>query len=1042
MSSVLSKLFQGGWLPLAFATFFLSIMYTWNYGSVLKYKSEVKDKISLDLLHDLAPNLGTKCIRLSSRKSDVIVTITPQQEKLKPSTRSILLSKTKYSRTLDLKGLKGIGETYIQETDTGIRQHCLACICHCLAHHCSVRALSNFVHQHWYTGCSTHMSSREEWLWHYRMGHLNFKDLTVMQRQNMVTGLPKIEMPEEMCEDCIQSKQHRHSFSKDALSKTKSVLEVVYSDVCGPMQVDSIGGNKYFVSFIDDFSRKMWTYLISKKSDVLDVFKKFKLTVERQSGYKLKTLRTDGGGEYVSTEFAKFCDSEGIVHDVIPPYTPQQNGSAERRNRTIMNMVRCMLKGKHLPKELWGEAVSTATYTLNRCPTKRLDGITPEESWSGNKPSVKHLRVFGSIAYKHVPDQLRRKLDDKATMMILVGYHSTGGYKLYDPTNNNVVVSRDVVIDEMKEWDWHTKEKRNSTSIMLDEFEDNNEASTSTAAETADPRRSTRPRNLPPRLQDYELNQDNQVNDDGDLVHLAFMAESEPIDVDSALRSEKWRCAMKEELDSIESNHTWELVDLPYRKRAIDVKWVYKLKVNSKGEITRHKARLVAKGFLQREGIDYGEVFAPVTRMETIRLVTAIANINDWPMYQMDVKSAFLNGPIDEEVYVAQPPGFKVKNQESKVYRLKKALYGLKQAPRAWNKRMDKFLIEIGFEKCVTEHGVYVKKSDTKGIIVMCLYVDDLLITGSNDSYIGEFKSDLKKEFEMTDLGHMTYFLGIEFVRTKQGILMHQSKYASEILKKFDMDKCNSALSPAEPRLQLSSSENENDIDPTLYRKIIGSLRYLCNTRPDLTYSVGIVSRFMERPKTSHLTAVKRILRYVKGTLGVGILFPASDRNKQCKLVGYTDSNWCGDIEDRKSTAGYIFYFGEAPISWCSKKEPVVALSSCEAEYIAASLSTCQAIWLKNLIEELSQDKCESVTLRIDNVSAINLAKNPISHGKSKHIELRFHYLREQVNNGNLCLDYCKSEDQLADLLTKATAVNVFQRLRDKMGIEVIDNMN
>jgi transposase InsO family protein len=237
------------------------------------------------------------------------------------------------------------------------------------------------------------------------------------------------------------------------MSKTKSTLEIVCSDVCGPMQVDSIGGNIYFASCVDDLCRKIWTYLINKKSDVLSVFKKFKSVVERQIGHKLKLLRTDGGGEYMSHDFAEFCESEGIVHEVVPPYTPQQNGSADRRNKTIMNMVRCMLKGKHLPKELWGEAVSTATYILNLCPTKRLNGITPEECWSRNKPSVKHLRVFGSIAYKHVPNQLRRKLDDKATIMILVGYHSTGGYKLYDPVNKSVVVSRDVVIDEMKEWD-------------------------------------------------------------------------------------------------------------------------------------------------------------------------------------------------------------------------------------------------------------------------------------------------------------------------------------------------------------------------------------------------------------------------------------------------------------------------------------------------------------------------------------------------------------------------------------------------------------
>ncbi|CAJ2677087.1 unnamed protein product [Trifolium pratense] len=694
--------------------------------------------------------------------------------------------------------------------------------------------------------CLMTASSREEWRWHYRMGHLNFKDLSLLQKSKMVTGLPSLQVPEEICEECVQSKQHRGSFSKHAASKTNSVLEVVYSDVCGPMQVNSIGGNMYFVSFIDDFSRKLWTYLISKKSDVFEIFKKFKATVERQSGKRLKTLRTDGGGEYVSHEFAKFCDNEGIVHDIVPPYTPQQNGTAERKNRTIMDMVRCMLKGKHLPKELWGEAVSTATYTLNRCPTKRLKGITPEECWSGHKPNVNHMRVFGSLVFKHTPDQLRKKLDDKSTMMILVGYHSTGGYKLYDPINNNVVISRDVIIDELKEWDWNTNDRKKST----------------------------------------------------------------------------------------------------------------------------------------------------------------------------------------------------MKGQELKVYKLKKALYGLKQAPRAWNKRIDKFLNEIGFKKCVTEHGVYVKKDAAKGVIIICLYVDDLLITGSNESYIREFKGDLKEEFEMTDLGLMTYFLGIEFLRNEQGILMHQTRYASEILKKFEMDKCNVALSPAEPRSQLTKCAEEEDVDPTFYRKLIGSLRYLCNTRPDLAYSVGIASRFMERPKSSHLIAVKRILRYVKGTINYGIMFPASDRDKECKLIGYTDSNWCGDHEDRKSTAGYMFFYGGSPISWCSKKEPVVALSSCEAEYIAASLSTCQAIWLKNLIEEISQDRCETVTLKIDNVSAINLAKNPIAHGRSKHIELRFHYLREQVSNGNLALMHCRSEEQVADLLTKAVTIQVFEKLRSEMGIETVDNMN
>lgn len=885
--------------------------------------------------------------------------------------------------------------------------------------------------------CLATAASRDEWLWHYRLGHLNFKDMCSLQKKQMVTGLPEFEIPNEVCEECVQSKQHKNSFSKDVSSKAKAILDIVYSDVCGPMQVESTGGNKYFVSFIDDFSRKLWVYLIKKKSDVLDVFMKFKSMVERQSGLKLKVLRSDGGGEYVSKEFDTMCEREGIVHEVVPPYTPQQNGTAERKNRTIMNMVRSMLNGKHLPKELWAEAVSTAAYILNRCPTKRLDGITPEESWSGVRPSLNHLKVFGSLVYRHVPDQLRRKLDDKSNQMILVGYHSTGGYKLFDPVTKQIVISRDVIVDELKEWDWTSNSKGDTQRVMIED--------TDSAVDNQGQLNTTRPhraRVMPARLQDCEVTSDDQVNDQGELVHFAFMVDAEPVSVTEALNDPKWIHAMTEELDSIESNETWSLVKLPEGKKAIDVKWVFKVKVNSQGEVTRHKARLVAKGFLQKEGIDFDEVFAPVARIETIRLVVGIANIKNWSMYQMDVKCAFLNGPLEEEVYVKQPTGFVSESQKEKVYRLHKALYGLKQAPRAWNKRIDSFLSDIGFLKCTTEHGVYVRRSSSDNLIILCLYVDDLLITGSCEKEISDFKGELMKEFEMTDLGHISYFLGIEFHKSSRGLLMHQKRYAGEVLKRFEMENCNHAVTPAEARLQLSKNSEDAEVDPTQFRRLIGSLRYLCNTRPDLAYSVGVVSRFMQRPKLSHLTAAKRILRYIRGTLDCGILFPSADRGKLCKLVAYTDSSWCGDADDRKSTAGYVFLLGGSPIAWCSKKESVVALSSCEAEYIAASLCACQAIWLINLIDEMIGEDHGAVTMRIDNMSAINLAKNPISHGKSKHIEMRFHYLREQVTNGRLILQHCRSEDQVADIMTKAVQTDVFKRLRDMMGLNSLATMN
>ncbi|GAU41877.1 hypothetical protein TSUD_367420 [Trifolium subterraneum] len=872
--------------------------------------------------------------------------------------------------------------------------------------------------EEWYldSGCSTHMTGRRHWFSSFDQSHKNkvkfANDSTLNTKGVGVVCIRSKNCDQAFINDVLYipataverddwTWHYRDNFNKDVKSRTKSVLEVIYSDVCGPMQVDSNGGNRYFVSFVDDHSRKLWTYLIKSKSKLFDVFKKFKAMAEKQSYHKLKVLKTYGGGEYVSNAFSEFCEVKGIVYEVIPPYTPRQNGSAERRNRTIMNMVRCMIRGKHLPKELWGGAVNTACYELNRCPTKMLNNVTQEECWSGNKPNVSHLKVFGSIAYRHVPDQLRSKLDDKGEVMVLVGYHSTGGYRLYDSISKSIVISRDVIVDEMKEWDWCRYKKNKSVSIMFDDVH-----TTTVETNESEVRRSTRTRTHPARFNDCIITGDNEINVEGYLVHLAFNAEAEPVNFEDAVKNEKWLSAMNEETESIERNNTWELVDLPHSKKAIGVKWVYKVKMNP-----------------------------TVARMETIRLVNAIAHCNGWSMHQMDVKCAFLNGPLDEEVCVTQPPGFIIKEHEFKVYKLHKVLYGLKQAPRAWNKRIDKFLSDIGFSKCMTEHGVYVKNCVEKGTIILCLYVDDFLITRSNEAHIREFKVDMMREFEMTDLGHISYFLGIEFQRTSEGLILHQKKYASEILKRFEMDQCNLALTPSEPRLQLSKESEEKDVDSTEYRRLIGSLRYLCNTRPDITYSVGIVSSYMEKPKTSHLSAAKRILRYIKGTMNYGIVFKKPDK-RSLDLIGYTDSNWCGDKDDRKSTAGYVFLYGGAPISWCSRKEPVVALSTCEAEYIVTSLSVCQGVWLSNLIDEIINVKCDSVILKVDNMSAINLAKNPIAHGRSKHIELRFHYLREQVGNGKLKLEHCRTDLKIADVLTKVVIVETFIRLRNLIKID------
>ncbi|KAE9588330.1 putative RNA-directed DNA polymerase [Lupinus albus] len=545
------------------------------------------------------------------------------------------------------------------------------------------------------------------------------------------------------------------------------------------------------------------------------------------------------------------------------------------------------------------------------------------------------------------------------------------------------------------------------------------------------------------RLRDYEVFADTEITAEGDFVHMALLADMEPVCFDQAIKEECWINAMKEEIHSIEKNGTWELITLPKGKKAIAVKWVYKLKLQPDGTIAKHKARLVAKGFLQKPEVDYDEVFAPVARMETVRLVIAMASSKDWCIWQMDVKSAFLNGPLDKEVYVTQPLGFEVAGQEQKVYKLHKALYGLKQAPRAWNKRIDGFLVKQGMTRCKTEHGIYIKSTPEAASVVICLYVDDLLITGCKSEEVESIRNGLKFEFEMSDLGSLSYFLGIEFLKTSKGILMHQKKYTLDVLERFNMQHCNPATTPVEPGNGLCKGKpNEDSVDSTLYRQVIGSLRYICNTRPDISYGVGLISRYMEEPKQSHMIAAKRVLRYLKGTMDMGILFPTQNRAETMSMIGFTDADWSGDKDDRKSTTGYVFQLNQAPISWSSKKQKSVALSSCEAEYVAACLGGCQAMWLQSLLEEIGLYYENSMLLMVDNKSAINLAKNPIAHGRSKHIETKYHYLRDLVEKGRLKLEFCKSENQLADILTKPLRRNSFEVQRSKLGMVNQASMN
>ena len=418
--------------------------------------------------------------------------------------------------------------------------------------------------------------------------------------------------------------------------------------------------------------------------------------------------------------------------------------------------------------------------------------------------------------------------------------------------------------------------------------------------------------------------------------------------------------------------------------------------------------------------------------METVRMIAAIAAQRNWNIFQLDVKSAFLHGELNEEVYVEQPKGYEIKGNEEKVYRLHKALYGLKQAPRAWFSRMEKYFTDEAFGKCPNEQTLFTKCNKEGKILIVSVYVDDLIYTGDDAEMMNDFKCSMMQVFEMTDLGKMRYFLGIEVMQQNCGIFINQKRYAVEILKRFGMMESREVSSPMVPGSKLSKDENGIRIDESYFKQIIGSLMYLSSTRPDLVYSVSLISRYMSNPTETHLQAAKRILRYLKGTSDYGIMYK---RSSSTDLIAYTDSDYAGDSDDRRSTSGYVFLLGSGAISWASKKQPIVTLSTTEAEFVAAAGCASQMVWMRRVLEQLGHVQRKSTTIMCDNSSTIKLSKNPVLHGRSKHIDVRFHFLREFANEGIIELKYCGTEEQIADVMTKPLKLESFQKYRKEMGM-------
>ncbi|TQD71560.1 hypothetical protein C1H46_042906, partial [Malus baccata] len=482
---------------------------------------------------------------------------------------------------------------------------------------------------------------------------------------------------------------------------------------------------------------------------------------------------------------------------------------------------------------------------------------------------------------------------------------------------------------------------------------------------------------------------------------------SVPNKLQDALKDPKWKKAMIEEMEALRKNSTWELVALPEGKKPVGCRWVFTVKHKADGSVERYKARLVAKGYTQTYGIDYQETFAPVAKINTIRVLMSLAANLGWPLRQFDVKNAFLHGDLDEEVYMDLPPGFTTTCDIGKVCRLRKSLYGLKQSPRAWFGRFAQSMRSYGFKQTQADHTLFLKHDRGK-LTALIVYVDDMVVTGNDVEEIQKLQKYLAKEFEMKDLGTLKYFLGIEVARSKHGIFLSQKKYVIDLLTGTGMLACKPADTPIEQNHRLGDYHDQVPANKERYQRLVGRLIYLSHTRPDIAYAVSVVSQFMHRPSEAHMDAVQRILRYLKSAPGKGLMF--SNHGHQ-EVEGYTDSDWAGSVTDRRSTSGYFTFVGGNLVTWRSKKQHVVARSSAEAEFRDMAHGVQELLWLRTLLRELGFNSAKPSKLYCDNKAAISIAHNPVQHDRTKHVEVDRHWIKERLVDGTINLPYVKSDD-------------------------------
>jgi len=801
-------------------------------------------------------------------------------------------------------------------------------------------------------------------IWHKCFGHIAYSGLEKLGRLSLVNGLNiDTHLPKPDCIACMEAKLFEALYGPASTRETK-VGELTHTDLWGKYDKRSINGNQYYLLLVDDAARHITVEFLKTKDQAVQRIKNY-MTYLKARGASPCGIRMDRGTKFLNDNLRSWCHSEGIQLQLTAPYSPSQNGVAERMNRTLVELTRAMLVDSDLPEFLWEPAVAHAVYLWNMSYTTslRLGNQTPYQVWYGKKPNISHLREFGAPVWVLLQGQnVQQKMLPKSQRRVYIRYNKgLKAIKFYNAATKNVLTARnyrflnpvdptppeEIAIDipRLEVGEQTEREGRENPPHKGGGEEDNTQKvipkrrTASNLDSDLDPEEPCKTRGVRP---DYKYMNDPFPDEEEagivDIREEAFAVIHD--DNCNSLREAKalpewpeWEQAIKTELDQLNRMGTWKLVEKPPGVIPIANKFVFTKKRDKDGKLQKYKARLVAKGCAQRPGYDFLEMHSPVVRVETIRLLLAVAAKRKLYIHQMDIKGAYLNGILKEKVYMKQPEGYG--DGTGHICLLIKTLYGLKQAGREWNHEFDSKMRKCRYARLQSDPCVYVWHIG-EDFAIIAVWVDDLLIFATTINLQDKAQTDVEKEWEVTDLGEPQKIIGIEITRTPESIMISSTRYIESILRKEGYEHCNSVSTPLDPNVQLVPNPNgEIGNRSNSFARLLGELQYVANaTRPDISYAVNRLASYTANPSLQHTTALKRVLRYLSGTRSLGIVYKVDVEYPN--FIGYTDASYA-NADERKSILGYVFIASGGAITWSSKKQMTKALSSMEAEYVAMS---------------------------------------------------------------------------------------------------------